>query len=131
MIGVDTNLLVRYLLKDDAMQWASVDALFRSAVDTGERLFINNVVLCELAWVLESRYGWKGEAIADAVDQILSVAEFEFEQPQELLQAVRDCRLKRAGFADALIGRVNRSRGADHTVTFDRDLKLLDTFKVL
>lgn len=131
MIGLDTNLLIRYLTKDDAAQYAKAERLFDEAVAREERLLINCVVLCEVTWVLDSAYEYSRAEIADALERILDTAQFEIERAQEARQALGDFRSTRAGFADALIGRINRTLGAKQTVTLDRDLRELDTFRAL
>jgi predicted nucleic-acid-binding protein len=129
--GLDTNVLVRYLTRDDASQFARVAALLEGPADRGERFVIGTAVLCELVWVLESVYEYTREEIADALARILATAQFEVERPDDARQALDDFRASKADFSDALVGRVHRSLGAAHTLTFDRALKPLDTFRVL
>ncbi len=131
MIGLDTNVLIRYLTKDDASQYSRVKRLIDNAVAEHERLLINCTVLCELTWVLETVFEYPRLAIADVLERILDTAQFEVERAEEARRALVDFRSTKAGFADALIGRVNRALGATRTATFDRDLKPLDTFTVL
>jgi predicted nucleic-acid-binding protein len=131
MIGLDTNVLVRYLVRDDPAQYARASAFIEAAAERDERLLINMTVLCELTWVLASVYEYPRDEIANALDRIFSTAQFEIERLDEARQALSDFRGTRAGFSDALIGRVNRSLGAGHTATFDRALKAVDTFRVL
>ena len=71
------------------------------------------------------------EEIAEALEQIFTTAQFEIERLDEARQALGDFRSSKADFSDALIGRINRSLGAKHTVTFDRDLKAVETFRLL
>ena len=131
MIGLDTNLLIRYLTKDDTSQYTKVKRLIEEAVERDERLLINCAVLCEVTWVLDTAYEYPRAEIADALERILETAQFDIERAHEARQALGDFRSTKAGFADALIGRVNRALGAKQTLTFDRDLKALDTFAVL
>jgi predicted nucleic-acid-binding protein len=131
MIGLDTNLLIRYLTQDDASQYTKVKRLIEEAVERDERLLINCAVLCEVTWVLDTAYEYSRADIADALERILETAQFDIERAHEARQALGDFRSTKAGFADALIGRVNRALGAKQTFTFDRDLKALDTFAVL
>lgn len=131
MIGLDTNLLVRYLTKDDRTQYAKAKRVIAEAVEQEERLLINCVVLCEVTWVLETAYEYSRAEIADALDRIFDTAQFDIERAHEARQALGDFRATKAGFADALIGRINRTLGATETMTFDRDLGALDTFAVL
>lgn len=131
MIGVDTNVLVRYLTRDDPAQYKKAAAFIEAATDRGEQLVVNAVVLCELEWVLGSAYNYSRAEIARAIEQILATAQFEVERLDEARKALADFRTTKSDFSDALIGRINRSLGAEHTMTFDRDLKAVDTFRLL
>ncbi len=131
MIGLDTNLLIRYLTNDDRAQYAKAKRLIDEAVDRDVRLLINGVVLCEVTWVLETAYEYSRAEIADVLDRIFDTAQFEIERAPEARQALDDFRSTKVGFADALIGRINRTLGATKSMTFDRDLKALETFAVL
>lgn len=131
MIGLDTNTLVRYLTQDEPGQYAKVAAAFESAVDRGEPLVINIVVLCELVWVLDRVYEYSRDEIANALELIFATTQFEIDRLDDARRALDDFRSTKAGFSDALIGRINRSLGAPRTMTFDRDLKGLDTFHVI
>jgi predicted nucleic-acid-binding protein len=131
MIGLDTNVLVRYLTHDDPAQYAKAATMIDAATDRGEQLVVNTAVLCELVWVLGTAYSYSREEIARALEQIFATAQFEVERLDEARQALGDFRSTKADFSDALIGRINRSLGADHTVTFDRDLKAVETFRLL
>jgi predicted nucleic-acid-binding protein len=131
MIGLDTNVLVRYLTHDEPMQYSKAAAFIDAATGRGEQFVVNTAVLCELVWVLGTAYDYSREEIARALEQIFATAQFEVERLDEARQALGDFRSTKAGFSDALIGRINRSLGAEHTVTFDRDLKTLETFHLL
>jgi predicted nucleic-acid-binding protein len=131
MIGLDTNVLVRYLTQDDPAQFAKAAAFIDAASEREEQFLVNTPVLCELVWVLAAVYDYSREEIAQALDQIFATAQFEIERLDEARQALGDFRSSKADFSDALIGRINRSLGAKHTVTFDRDLKAVETFRLL
>ena len=131
MIGLDTNILVRYLTHDDPAQYAKAAALIDTVTNRGDHFVVNTAVLCELVWVLGTAYDYSREEIARAVEQIFSTAQFEIERLDDARQALLDFRSTKADFSDALIGRINRSLGAEHTVTFDRNLKGVETFRLL
>ena len=131
MIGLDTNVLVRYLTGDDPAHYAKATAFIDAAAGRGERFVVNTAVLCELVWVLGTAYDYSRNDIASALEQIFATAEFEIERLDDARRALRDFRATKADFSDALIGRINRSLGAEHTVTFDRDLKGIETFRVI
>lgn len=131
MKGLDTNVLVRYLVTDDKKQAEKAGAYIRRTVASGESCFINNIVLCELVWVLESAYDYDKESIADVLERILVTKQFELERKDITRQAVHDYREGRGDLADYLIGRINQALGCDATVTFDRALKNATPFMAL
>ena len=131
MIGLDTNVLVRYLTHDDPAQYTKAAASIAAATDRGEQFVVNTAVLCELVWVLGAAYAYSREEIARTLEQIFATAQFEVERLDEAREALRDFRATKADFSDALIGRINRSLGAEHTETFDRGLKAVETFRLL
>jgi predicted nucleic-acid-binding protein len=131
MIGLDTNVLIRYLTKDDLAQYNKVRQLIDQALEDSEQLLISSVVLCEVSWVLDAVYKYSRTEIAAAIERMLETAQFEIERATETRRALEDFRSTNAGFPDALIGRINRSLGATHTATFDRNLTKLEAFVVL
>lgn len=120
MIGFDTNVLVRYLMQDDAAQAAKASRLIErcSADEPG---FITLVVLVELVWVLESSYDIQRARIAAALELLLRTRELRVEQAEVAWHAVRVYRESRADFADALIARCAAAAGCERILTFDRD----------
>ncbi len=128
MIGLDSNVLVRYLVQDDQVQAARATRCIEAA---DARCFIGVIVLCEVVWVLESVYGFDRTTVIDTFEKILMTAQFEIEDKDLVLRALDDFRNSRADFADCLIGRRNRAAGCSETVTFDKPLKALDGFRLL
>jgi predicted nucleic-acid-binding protein len=131
MRGLDTNVLVRYLVKDDRRQAEVASAYILKAVADGGRCFINYIVLCELVWVLESAYGFGRREIAGVLEKILVARQFDIEQKDIVRQAVSDYGQGKGDLADYLIGRVNHEHGCNRTATFDRSLKNAPVFEVL
>ncbi len=131
MKGIDTNLLVRYLVKDDKRQAKTASDCIQKIIAAGESCFINIVVLCELIWVLESAYRFHRKEIADVCEKILITKQFEIESKEIVRLALNDYRTGKADFADYIIGRVNRLKGCDFTFTFDRSLKKESGFVLL
>lgn len=130
MIGVDTNVLVRYLTQDDAAQARAVDA-FLTTLEDGERLRIDDIVLCELVWVLRAAYRLNKSTIVDAVDKVLNTARFSFEDRDLLRKALDDFRDGKGDFADYLIGWRNLRAGCHRTTTFDLSLEGSTSFVLL
>jgi predicted nucleic-acid-binding protein len=120
MIGLDSNVLVRYLTQDDLLQSKTANQLVEEALRTGETLYLNHVVLCELNWVLARAYDYDRAELANAIEKILSAAQFEFEDKNSLWQALAGFRQSTADFADCLIGVKNAAAGCTATFTFDK-----------
>lgn len=119
MIGLDTNVLVRLVTRDDQAQAHKVYLLLRS--DANEQsYFVNRVTIVELVWVLESAYEYRSTAIADAIDVLLDIARIKVEDASVVRRAVR---LYRGGadFADALVAQSNLASVCRTTLTFDRN----------
>lgn len=127
MIGLDTNVLLRYFLRDDAAQAARADR----ELSRPDRFRIDGIVLCEIVWVLETGYGLSRAEIGAAIETILATAQFEIDGKDLVSAALEDFRASSADFSDCLIGRRNRAAGATQTITFDRSLNGLEGFRVL
>jgi predicted nucleic-acid-binding protein len=120
MIGLDSNVLVRYLTQDDPVQSKKASQVVEAALRSGESLYLNHVVMCELNWVLARAYDYDRAELADAMDKILSAAQFQFEDKNSLWQALAGFRQSGADFADCLIGAKNVGAGCASTLTFDK-----------
>jgi len=131
MTGLDTNILVRYLTQDDPAQAAKVNALMAETEENDGRLFANNMVVCELIWVLEYAYEFDKSDIVAAVDKILATRQFEFENKDLLRLALDDYRASRADFSDCAIGRQNHNQSCTTTWTMDRGTRSLPYFRLL
>jgi predicted nucleic-acid-binding protein len=131
MTGLDTNVLVRYLVRDDKGQADRASSYIREATANGESCYINHIVLCELVWVLESAYEYKKNEIADVLEKILMTKQFEIQAKDIVRQAVHDYRQGGGDIADHLIGTINQAHGCDHTATFDRALKTSSSFFII
>ena len=131
MKGLDTNVLVRFLTRDDAAQAGHAERKIAALARRGEAMRIDIVVLCELVWVLRSGYGFDGAAIAGAVEALTETAAFEVEDRELVREAVALQRAGSADLPDCLIGLRNRRSGCDTTLTFDRALRSVDSFSLL
>jgi predicted nucleic-acid-binding protein len=129
--GFDTNVLVRYLVRDDADQEAVVFRLITDAAESGVSVYLNKVVVCETVWVLESAYEYPKDTIADVLEKLLLTQQFEFEERDHVWRSLRRYRDGKADLADYLIGETNHAAGCDDTATFDRALRGEDGFTVL
>jgi predicted nucleic-acid-binding protein len=88
MIALDTNVLVRFLVEDDAAQTAKVTALIEKTISEKETLFISDVVLCETVWVLTSRYGFSRAEVAGVLRELLDADHLSFSAPSQHARAL-------------------------------------------
>jgi predicted nucleic-acid-binding protein len=119
MIGLDTNVVVRYLTRDDAAQWDLAAKLIRS-LSSDSPGFISLVVIAEIVWVLEDSYSFTKKNIEEVVDTLLRSKELIIERPDLVRQALRTFGVSRADLADCLIEGCARAAGCSYTATFDR-----------
>jgi predicted nucleic-acid-binding protein len=125
MIGVDTNVLIRYLTRDDQPQYEKARRLIAREVSNGEPVLVSMLVLLETEWVLRSRYELPKAEIAAAFSALLDTADLTFEDEAAVESAVYSWKDSTADFADCLIEARNRRLGCRATATFDgRALKL-------
>lgn len=120
MIGLDTNVLVRYVIQDDPDQGPAAARLIEAQCTADVPGRIDHVVLCELVWVLETAYGYARAQVASVLRQILGTAELVVESPRLAWAALRAYEAGPADYADYLIGQRNRAAGCEITCTFDR-----------
>lgn len=119
MVGIDTNVLVRYLIHDDAEQTRRAVRFLEHKCTNEDPGLLNAVVLTELVWVLESVYRYSRPQVAVVIDGLLHTTQLKIENSEEASAALREY-ARGADFTDALIGAINRRLGCEHTVTFDR-----------
>ena len=119
MTGIDTNVLVRYLVQDDPDQGKKAARFITGECSANAPGLINRIVMCELVWVLESAYGYPREKVVLALEKILRTTQFSIEDHQEAWMSFREYQAG-GDFADSFIAAVNRRVSCAHTVTFDR-----------
>ena len=119
MIGLDTNVLVRYIMQDDARQSALATRLFES-LSVESPGFVTLVSVVELAWVLSSAYGLDRDQVVQAFESLLRSKEITVERAEIIWKALRVFQSANADFADCLIERAASAAGCDRTMTFDR-----------
>jgi predicted nucleic-acid-binding protein len=125
MLGVDTNVLIRYLIRDDQSQYEKARRLIDREVRKGEPVLVSLLVLLESEWVLRSRYELPKSAIVAAFSALLDTADLAFEDEPSIEHAIYLWKDSPADFADCLIDARNLRLGCSATATFDgRALKL-------
>jgi len=120
MIGVDTNVLVRFFVHDEPSQTVVAER-FISERTEAEPAFVSAVVLAELVWVLDRAYGYPDAAIHSAIDGLFESANIVVERTDMMSLAVAAAREAKADISDAIIAALAADAGASRIVTFDKD----------
>jgi predicted nucleic-acid-binding protein len=120
VIGLDTNILVRYLAQDDPVQSAKATDLIERRLSRLNRGYISIVAMVETAWVLERVYRLTATEIAAAIERMLQADVLKVESEQEVFTSMVALREGAGSFADALIGARGTTAGCSHTLTLDR-----------
>lgn len=128
MIGLDTNVLVRFLVRDDEDQFERARRLIRRQAQDGEGVHISLLVLLETEWVLRSRYKFNKGEILGTFSELLSAMDMSFEGEPSIEEALFVWKDSPAQFADCLIGARHRALGCAATATFDGDALKLPGF---
>ena len=128
MLGIDTNVLVRFLVRDDQNQFEKARKLLKREVSNGRRVFINQLVLLETEWVLRSRYGLAKTQMLETISRLLDAPDIQLEDEPAVEEALFIWRDANADFSDCLIGARNRRLGCRATVTFDTKASKLQGF---
>ena len=118
MIGLDTNVLVRYFMQDDAEQSANANKLIE-ALSADKPGFIPLIAIVELVWVLESCFHLTRDQLVQALDALLHTKELVVDRADQVMKALRVFKAGTADFADCLIERGASNAGCSRTMTFD------------
>lgn len=119
MIGLDTNVLLRFLLNDDPAQTSQARALLRSLTPE-QPGWVGIAAVLEIAWVLSKSKAMSRESVARTLTDLLSLDTVTIERGDAVAWAVQNFRSTKADFADCLIAASARAAGCTRTVTFDR-----------
>ena len=120
MIGIDTNVLVRYIAQDDATQSRRATSFIENECNEAAPGFVGLVVLVEVVWVSENCYGAAREEVADIVRRILSIKQLVVQDAETAWKALRLFESSKADFADCLVARSAIAAGCKSVVTFDK-----------
>ena len=122
MVGIDTNVLVRFLTRDEPDQADLAITSLERALARDEAVFVSRVVICELVWVLRRAYGYPRTTIAEALARLLDTGNVVFEGREGLRTALSAYRTGRGDLADYLIRETAIAAGCESVVTFDKAL---------
>jgi len=131
VIGLDTNILIRYLTQDDRAQSAKATEILEHRLTQNNPGFVSVVAMVETVWVLDRAYGLTAQEIATAVEQLLQVEVLAIENEQEVFTAMVALKQGRGSFADALIAELGARAGCTRTLTFDQKAIRLPGFELV
>lgn len=130
MIGLDTNILVRYLAQDDPVQSPQATYIIERRLTEDQPGFISLVTVAETAWVLDRVYGMSDREIAGAVERMLQADTLLVQNEQEVFTAMMLLKVSVGSFSDALIAALGGWAGCSSTLTFDRKALRLKGFEL-
>jgi predicted nucleic-acid-binding protein len=130
MIGLDTNILVRYLTQDDPVQSAKAAEILERRLTAKNPGFVSVVAMVETVWVLDRAYFLTAQEIATAIERLLQVEVLAIENEQEVFTAMVALKQGSGSFADALIAELGTRAGCTRTLTFDRKATHLPGFEL-
>ena len=128
MIGLDTNILVRYLVQDDPVQSAKATELIERRLTSDNPGFVSIVAMVEIVWVLDRAYDFTPQQVAAAVERMLQAETLVVENEQEVFSAIIALKDGWGEFADAVIAALGTEAGCSCTFTFDRKALRLAEF---
>jgi predicted nucleic-acid-binding protein len=128
MIGLDTNILVRYVTQDDPTQSPRATQIVERQLTEENPGFVSIVAMVETVWVLERAYGLAAGEIAAIVERMLQTDVLVVENEQEVFTAMNALKTGQGSFADAVIAALGARAGCSRTLTFDRKATRLPDF---
>lgn len=131
MIGLDTNVLIRYIVQDDEQQALLAVDLIENQCSIDNPAFINEITLCEIVWVLKRAYHYEKAVILTILEELLSVSEICIASHSEAWAAFYEYKEGNADFSDYFIAQINKKAGCPFTFTFDRKAGQSGNFKLL
>ena len=131
MIGLDTNILIRYLTQDDPVQSAKATETLERRLTAKNPDFVSLVAMVETVGVLDRAYGLTAQGIATAVERLLQVEVLAIENEHEVFTAMVALKQGRGSFADALIAELGARAGWTRTLTFDQKALRLPSFELV
>lgn len=131
MIGLDTNIVVRYLAQDDPIQSPKATEIIERRLNEDEPGFVSLVTIAETVWVLDRLYGLSHQEIAHAIERMLQADRLVVQNEQEVFTAMIALKSGSGTFADALIASLGAWAGCSSTLTFDKKATRIKGFELI
>jgi predicted nucleic-acid-binding protein len=131
MIGLDTNILIRYLTQDDPVQSVKATEIIERRLTPENPGFVSIIAMVETVWVLDRAYGLTAQDIATVVERLLQVEVLTIENEQQVFTAMVALKRGQGSFADAVIAELGARAGCTRTLTFDQKAVRLRGFELV
>ena len=131
MIGLDTNVLIRYLTQDDPVQSAKAVEILERRLTLKHPGYVSIVAMVETVWVLDRAYGLTRPEIAATIERLLQVEVLAVESEQQVFSAMIAFKRGLGSFSDALIAELGARAGCSRTFTFDRKAARIAGFELV
>jgi predicted nucleic-acid-binding protein len=131
MVGLDTNVILRYLLQDDPKQTTLANHIVDKVLSDRNPGFISLVTVLEMVWVLRSLLKQTATEIATHLEHLLAAESLEVQNGQQVFEAAFALKRGTGEFEDALVGALNAWAGCSHTLTFDKRALRMPYFQLI
>jgi len=131
MKALHTNVLVRFLVKDDEQQAKAVYRIFKQTESKAGVFFVPTLVALETVWVLDSVYETTRQEILDAIDELLLMPILEFEAQSAIRSFITSARENKTDLSDLLIAHCSKYSGCASVITFDKRAAKFELFELL
>jgi predicted nucleic-acid-binding protein len=131
MIGIDTNVIIRYIVQDDPEQAKVATKLIEQSCSLDNPGYINHIVLCEIVWVLRRNYKLDKQSICQVIEQIMRTDKLMIEDIQLVRKALETFKETKADFAGCLLSQRNLQAGCRYTATLDDAASVTKGYKHL
>jgi predicted nucleic-acid-binding protein len=128
VIALDTNVLLRYIMRDEPEQTAAATLFIESNLSEDLPGYISLPVICELSWSLRKTYALPTDKLVEAVSTLLEIKQFDVQEPEIVRQAIAN---QPTGIADMIIHLIGQANGCTKTVTFDKKFVQLKGVELL
>jgi predicted nucleic-acid-binding protein len=130
MTGLDTNIVLRYILQDDPVQARTVTWLIERDLTEQNPGFISIVTMVETVWTLVRSYDFSKQEVASILERLLQIESLVVQNEPEVFYALVAFKRGQGSFADALVAALGAWAGCDFTLTFDKKASRLEKMKL-
>ncbi len=131
MTGIDSNVLIRFIVRDDEDQFLKAQELLVQGSSSANPCYVCDIAIAEMIWVLTRRYRIPAATLIDFIKDLVAANNIVIESSEQLRRALDAWKSSGADLADCFIGELNKKAGCTKTVTFDKGASKLESFELL